>query len=317
MRAITYLTNPGNGVDDCGDEYFAHLYDIAFDGRNDGRLLMLGTAYIDESADGPSAKAFAAVALVAKEPIWKDFRYAWKAQLRKSDLDYFKHSECISCNGEFLKLRDRYKNLHDAKLAALEIRSKFEKIIVESTCRCVGMGIDMADFKKLDARMDVRQNSRWESNHVLVGSTMAIGVVGAILERAHREKPSPYPPIAAFVCDDSQESEHIIRAHRLFKTKFPEYAPHMGSITSDDDKKVFALQAADLMAALARDMFIEWIDGGKRGQPSCRLPDTILGLQCLDEDGMLAILRGDNVQPWITTKEVKKARKDEDQKFWE
>jgi hypothetical protein len=64
----------------------------------------------------------------------------------------------------------------------------------------------------------------------------------------------------AFICDHSTSAPRIEKMFAEFREKNPTYADVLESLVHQDDKQQSQLQAADLMAHLAKDRFSDWLD---------------------------------------------------------
>ncbi len=66
-----------------------------------------------------------------------------------------------------------------------------------------------------------------------------------------------------YIIDDSANSQMIDAAFGGVKINHPEIASTMATVSPKDDKLTVPLQMADLVAGLVKDVFLQWLSGGK------------------------------------------------------
>lgn len=296
-----YVRNqPQKGIDDVNEDYFLDKF---LDDET-VNFVMLGTAFIDESADPTHDITFTASAFFIPYPCLKHFRTSWRKELERSGIRYFKNSECNSVDGQFLFLRNKYPgDMVSAKEAAQAIRSKLRKIIERTEFSLVvAVGMHMRDFKELNSDLSVRRNHRWESDYMASTYQMVIGLMAEHLRQLEQKK-REYKFLVEFICDDGPQRKPVEKAYDAFKINFPEIAPYMADLTHQDDKKLAGLQAADLLAAETREMSKTLITNPDAIISPKKDGNIIFAVACADRDTLLRALKGERV--WVTRHEIK------------
>jgi len=216
---------------------------------------MLLRTYVDDSADETQERAVVAGAYVGFHHQWNKLYKRWKARLKKDGLDFFHTTEYYSLRGEFFKFRDVVKYPKPAgSKAATAILHDLENIIHDVGIMGVAVCIDMAAYR------EVRQNRPhagrlFPKNAFEVAIATLINLCTKIVRDEFKG-----PRKIAFVCDDGPSSAKIAHIYHTFKNARPDLAEWMAGLTHQDDKRFPQLQAADLMANLAKGRFIEWLD---------------------------------------------------------
>lgn len=80
---------------------------------------MVLQAFIDDSGSEPQGKVFVLAGFIASAERWAEFSCSWQRVLDRNRLEYFKHSEAMTLNGEFDKRRGWNAEKRDALLAEL------------------------------------------------------------------------------------------------------------------------------------------------------------------------------------------------------
>jgi hypothetical protein len=92
---------------------------------------MLGTAYLDDSADPANSVAFVAAGFFCLDPEWKRLRREWRRVLKPHGLAYFRSYECRAFKGEFAKLKEKWGD-EKGRTIADGIRLRLEDVIESS-----------------------------------------------------------------------------------------------------------------------------------------------------------------------------------------
>ncbi len=212
-------------------------------------------AYIDDSWDGDRQIAVTAGCYIGRYSDWTKLRDRWKKRLRRGGIEFFHSTEFYSLRGEFEKFRDPVKYPKPSgRDAADDIRRDLFSII--SSTQIAGMAVSIP----IDAYCDVRANEP-HADKILPPKDHAFKVViqelfGFCAEEI--EKRSPHEKVA-FVCDQSDEYPAIADIFLRYKELNPFYAKYLETIVPLDDKKYPQLQAADIMAHLAKERYTEWL----------------------------------------------------------
>ena len=217
---------------------------------------MLLRTYIDDSADETQERALVAGAYVGFYHQWNKLQQRWKARLKKDGLKFFHATDYYSLRGEFFRFRDvsKYPKPSGSK-AATAILEDLECIIHDVGVMGVAACIDMAAYR------DVRQTQAYAKDIFPQDAfEFAIQTIVDMCAKLVRDAFSDPQRKVAFVCDDGPTSAKIAAIYGGFKNSNPHLADYMAGLTHQDDKLFPQLQAADLMAHLAKGRFIEWLD---------------------------------------------------------
>ena len=223
-------------------------------------------AYIDDSWDGDRKVAVTAGCYIGRYSDWIKLRDRWKKKLKRSEIAFFHSTEFYSLRGEFEKFRDPVKYPKPkGREAANEIRKDLFQII--SSTQIAGMAVSIP----IDAYCDVLANEPC-ADKILPPKDHAFKIViqelfgfcaQEIEKRSPREK-------VAFVYDQSDEFPAIAEIFLRYKELNPGYGKYLETIVPLDDKKYPQLQAADIMAHLAKERYTEWLSGQR---PESSRPD--------------------------------------------
>jgi hypothetical protein len=263
------------GSNEITEEYIARL---CF-GDQRGYLTMLGTSFIDESADERDQTVFVASGFFGADTQWKGFRREWNKALRKTDIRYFKSSECMGLSGEFASLKER-RSEAEAKVIALEIRERFDRILRNSVgLKTIAVAMDLSQFKEFNEQIDVRKNPNWEQNYMVATYEAVMGFTAEHLRQLEENEHAGHH-IVQFVCDQSPLKKAIDKAYERFVKHFPALGRYMqNEVIHLDDKNQPGLQAADLMAAITREMSKAWLnDPSKQPEPRFGAEGTVLSI---------------------------------------
>jgi hypothetical protein len=215
---------------------------------------MLIRAYIDDSADQKRQHVAVAGCFLGSVESWDELPTPWRDRLKRDGLDYFRSSEYYSFTGEFACFRDhaKYPNPKGSE-AAKALRDDLDRIIRRTAIVGAAVCIPMNEYN--DIRNTIPDAARIFS--VDPFETAFRSLVGlcaaAIKDRFHGDAR------IAFVCDDSSASERITRAYSQFKSDNLSEARIMNGLAHLDDKVFPQLQAADLCAHLAKEVFEDWL----------------------------------------------------------
>jgi uncharacterized protein DUF3800 len=214
--------------------------------------------YVDDSADQHQDQVVLAGAFVGWYHQWNDLQKKWRKRLKADGLDYYHATECRSLQGEFSKFRDANKYpFPKGREAANKIRDDLDAIIHESGVMGIAACVPMQDYKAIRASdplaaeifsedaFETALQALFQRCYEIVNTEMSDGHRGA-----HR---------VAFVCDLSTSAPRIAKMYAEFIEKNPAYGEVFQGLVHRDDKKTPPLQAADLMAHLAKDRFVDWL----------------------------------------------------------
>jgi len=102
-----------------------------------------------------------------------------------------------------------------------------------------------------------------------------------------------------FVVDESQSAQRIEKVYLEFKRINPGLALNMEGLTHLDDKTVPPLQVADMMASVAKEVYLEWPGGSVQTIPK-RLEGCVRAIWVPDSDVFEAILAHEKTRRGLT-----------------
>ena len=203
---------------------------------------MLLAVYADDSADARQETIFTVGGFLGYPHMFTKAELKWDAYLRSKKLDYFKASEIERLDGEFDPLKLMMTPCA-ARTFAESVRYDLGKIIAEENLGGISLSLDVKAFRKvLSEHSDFSNYFETKDCSVYMFRHFIIHCVGLMI----RDMPK-YQPEIAFVFDDHSKWEEAEESFRLLKTNSP-FSSRIASITHADDKKVCALQMADLCA---------------------------------------------------------------------
>lgn len=209
-------------------------------------------AALDETADKKQEKIFVAAGFVAREEFWTKFETEWLSKLHASGLNHYKTSEWKNLTGQFSK----FSGSVAGRKSADAIRSDLEKIILSSHLIAFALGVIMEDYKKV--LREVPSAKRFYEDDPTI--TSFYHLMDAI-NRTVRKKAKGCS--VAFVHDESSQSKKIFHAFDALKITHPIAGKTLTTFAPLDDTKHPPLQATDLFAEVAKNIFSEWLARGR------------------------------------------------------
>lgn len=244
---------------------------------------MLLRVYVDDSADEKKEKAITAGAFIAPKKHWEQFTKYWRKRLQRDGLKYFRSTEYYSLRGEFERYRDpvKYPKPKGSE-AARALRDDLDAIITKM--ELVGMAVAIP----LDTYHEIRLNEPGADQ--IFGPDAFEIALQTLIERCVAVSREDFGGTRlAFICDDSPSSVRIAQIYISFKEKNKSTAKLIGALVHGDDKGLPPLQAADLMAHLAREHFMEWHDN-PNGVTVKRLESSVYKIYGWNREYMLRVL---------------------------
>ena len=240
-------------------------------------LAALG-CYLDESVDANEKKAFSVGAVIGNEAKWQWIEREWKAALKSDGIQYFKASDCAALSGEFLKFR---KNPAKATLVEKRkgesIRHKLLEIMGQSRITAFGVSIDMDDFRSVadtPQKLDAFGKTPFYHCYFLT-----------MYQCASQIKKHVPNDVLAFGYDEHQNyGKHLQKVYDDFKTKNPDVAPYITTLTPFDDKRFIPVQVADLAASVVR-RYTLW----KIAKPRPSIPHELRVLEAKHTFGIINV----------------------------
>ncbi len=223
--------------------------------KKDDAIAMLYRGFVEDSADEKKEIAVVAGGLLASHATWTPFPGPWKARLRQDGLDYFRSSDYSALSGEFAKFRDpdKYPKPKGSE-AARQLRTDLDAIITKQHIIGIACVIPMQVYKEFRATVpNAAEKLNEDAFH------LALQIV--LMECAYiaRDELPGDNNCTAFMCDESNKAPLYAEGYRQFKLKNPIIAPSMRGLVHMDDKVQPRLQAADMMAGVAKERAIEYL----------------------------------------------------------
>jgi hypothetical protein len=216
-------------------------------------------AYLDESSDEKREQAFCVGGIIAGAHHWRPIQDEWIKRLGRSGIEYFSVKDCRSLRGPFRKLVTKHGSA--ARKVADKVRSDLEDVLLSvDWWGGFGLGVVVPDY---DAAFHLTPSVGlfFDGNDPTVP---AYGqMMYQIARRVRRQTPAQEIAVAYFV-DQSNYALRIQNAHAAIRINHPMIAKSLVAPPIPmDDKVTPALQAADLIASIVKDAFVEWIGKGR------------------------------------------------------
>lgn len=238
------------------------LLSISFPEITGREILVLFKAYVDDSSDERQEVVMVAGSFIGLSKQWSKFKRDWKRVLKANNLRYFRSTEYYSLRGEFEQFRDRLKfpepsGREKAKRARDDLHNVVERNGIAGLASCIPIPL-YKELREADPKAQSLGRTVFEvSLRSLFRETCKS--IRAEFEHSHQ---------VAFICDDGPESRGIQESYLNFKERHPVESEMIVSLVTADDKKVLPLQAADLMASLAKETYCRWIQDPNLSSPS-------------------------------------------------
>jgi Protein of unknown function (DUF3800) len=216
------------------------------------------TAFLDDSSDQQQEKVVVYGGFVGDLDKWVRLKVLWKANLRHHGIRYFRSTECKALQGEFVKFRSVADFPKPAgRQAADAVRNDLMSVI--ETCGIVGfaVGVLVQDYREVLKLPEAKGRL-----NLLPDETAFQSVMFECAKRLREELPGKNK--VRFICDHSDKARKLRAIYVEFRKKNPKTAGVLGGFGSRDDKTTPGLQAADLMAGLAKDLLMRKLEGGQR-----------------------------------------------------
>jgi hypothetical protein len=209
---------------------------------------MIGS-FMDESFDMAQSGMFAVGGLLGRGVALFELERRWENLLKRPDINipWFKASACERAKKPFDKFVADSKNISPDERAKLDsISHEFIDAVIrmpfEDTSYLVahGIGVNQDDF------YDVIKDPAARS--ILGSSPFRLTYDLAMIQCSWIMKQLRTGDTVAFVCDECEEhSPFADEAYRNLKRNNPSAAAYMAGFTMDDEKKLYPLQAADVI----------------------------------------------------------------------
>ena len=214
--------------------------------------------YVDDSADQKREKVFVAGAFIGFYHQWNALQKAWRKRLNQEGLEYFRSTEYYSLRGQFHRYCDpvKYPKPRGSE-AATRLRNDLDQIIHDSQIMGIAATVPMEIYNKFRETEPDAKELMPEDPYEL--ALQALFDMCARTMLYDMQKDRGLPNRLAFICDHSNTAPRISKMFEEFRVKNPSYAEVIESLVHRDDKQRPELQAADLMAHLAKERMTEWL----------------------------------------------------------
>jgi len=219
-------------------------------------------SYLDESSDEKREQVFCVGGIIAGAGHWTSIQEEWVKRLGK--IEYFSTKDCRNLTGPFRKLVQEYGSVRAARKVADKIRSSLEDVLLSVDWWAgFGLGVIIPDYREaFHVTPSVRLFFDGDDPTVPAYQQMMY----EIARRVRRQTPKQKIAVVYFI-DKSSYSQRIQDAHGAIKVNHPTIGKSLVAPPIPlDDKTTPALQAADLMAGVVKDAFVEWIGKGRSAE---------------------------------------------------
>jgi hypothetical protein len=264
---------------------------------------MLLTVYVDDSADETQERAIVAGAYVGFFPQWSKLNREWRKRLKQDGLRFFHTTECWSLRGEFVRFRDPVKYPRPSgRNSATAILEDLENIIHTSGVMGVAVSIDMRAYNNVRST-EPHASTIFPADAFEAALQTLVGTCAGIVRDNFKG-----PRSLRFVCDNSESAGRLENTYKQFKGRNKDLAQFLRDLVHEDDKQFPQLQAADMLAHIAKRRFIEWLD-----DPSKRIFTaesamrerlkrlSMQGIGIWDRNHMMAILNDERSRRGLST----------------
>lgn len=252
---------------------------------------MLGTAYLDDSADATQSVAFVASGFFCIEPEWRRLRRGWRKILKPHGIRYFRATDWRNLSGSFEPLRLKWGEAR-ARVIANDIRSRLVTLMDSSTLLMgFGFAINMQDFWEVDALPEAKACPQWmrecHDYETYAFRNMFCKITESVI---HLTSDDNY---LFFICDESNHYRKLKRGFDRVKNKFPVLGERMLSLAPMNDKLIPELQMADFMADIARELVTRsFASADGKAEPKV-IKERVFSIECSNMHSMLRVLSGE------------------------
>ena len=254
-------------------------------------FVMILRVYVDDSADGKREKTIVAGAFVGTTKQWSGLKQQWQRRLKRDGLAYFRSTEYYSLRGEFARYRDsvRYPKPTGSE-AATALRADLDAIIKKSEVMGMGVAIPLKMYHLI-------RETEFGAKELFSPDPFVSALQSLIQQCAETSRLELHSASLAFICDDGPSSGQVAQTYSDFKALRTDIAPLLGALVHQNDKRFPQLQAADLMAHLARENYEKWLDHPGENDLS-RLEGSVHRIDIWTESTMRDVLSAERRKLW-------------------
>ena len=207
------------------------------------RLMLMLTAYLDESQDEKKSIVLCIGGMVAPASEWNCIWGEWAQLLNRYDLSEFHATNCVSGTGEFAAIAEPQRE---------RMYWEFLSVITEPGWRIAHASrVHLEHYAEHRDAMDERRVFPPKSAvSGRLGDPYFLAFEHAIQSIATSATISALPPSedVAFICDHNYLSGRAQGFYKLILEKHAEFRARLGTITFGVSNKVVPLQVADVIA---------------------------------------------------------------------
>lgn len=207
----------------------------------------LWTVSLDDSGDQRKAIFIIAGCLVGNKAEWNSFHKAWRKELHKSPrIEHFHQKEYAALIGEFRQFCDEHKwPKPSGRDAAIAKRKALIDVIGKSPISCYALALRIDDYNRVRNGSTKARRYLDKDPWLYLIQELAFDTATQIVEydsKAH----------IAFLAGPHEKKAQYETFYEGFKKKNPIIANHLLGMTHGDFRKIYPLQAADLIASEAK-----------------------------------------------------------------
>ncbi len=212
---------------------------------------------------------------------WSDLKVKWRRRLKGDGLAYFRSTEYNSLTGQFHKYRDPVKYPKPTgSNAARQVRDDLDSIVKNS--RVVGCAVFISlPLYRFFRTKELAASDIFSEDPFIFAIQLLFKIIADDTPKRHR---------LAFIVDESQSAQRIERTYLGFKELNPAVSINMNGLAHLDDKTTPPLQVADMMASVAKELFLTAPPGQLPVVPK-RLKDSIWKVAAPNENYLNEVLK--------------------------
>lgn len=259
---------------------------------------MLLTAYVDDSADDTQERAVVAGGYVGFFRQWRKLNREWRKRLKQDGLRFFHTTESWALRGEFYRFHHRVKYPEPSgRNAATAILETLENIIHTSGVMGIAVSIDMREYKNV-------RTTEPHASEILPADAFEVALQSLVEMCAQIVRDEfEGPRTVRLICDNRGLADRLEKTFRHFKRTHKDLAQFLGDLIHKDDKQFPQLQAADMLANIAKQRFVKWLDDPNKriftAQPAMKLRLKRLSMHKIgvwDRNYMMAFLKNERLR---------------------
>lgn len=269
------------------------LADVVFSDRHCKEdLAVLLKTYIDDSADERQEQVVVAGAFTGTFKQWSKLKRDWRRRLLRDEIEYFRSTEYYSLTGQFIRYRDpvRYPK-PDGSKAASALRDDLEAIVRDSGIIGWAICIPIPVWESFRAKDPAASQILTEPFEVALQL-----LFGSLAKQVTKELGAGHR--LTFIADEGPSARRIEKVYLGFK-ETNRGLDNIQGFTHLDDKVSPPLQAADMMASVSKELFLESIRTGLPPVPK-HLKKVVKAVKAVNEEYLKALLENEKKRRRLT-----------------